>query len=67
MTRSPSSEIALDQRLDGIGDLPLGEAAHLGDLAGDLLQIGVECLGGVVDPGGVFGHCAFPALTRSGR
>ena len=49
-------EIALDQRLDGIGDLPLGEPAHLGDLAGDLLQIGVERLGGVVDPGGVFGH-----------
>ena len=53
-------EIAVGQRLDGIADLPLDEAAHLGDLAGDLLQVGVERLGGVVDPGGVFGHCAFP-------
>ncbi len=53
--------VAIDQRLDGIGDLPFGEPAHLGDLAGDLLQIGVECLGGVVDPGGgVFGHGDYP-------
>ena len=42
--------VALDQRIDGIGDLLLGEAAHLGDLAGNVLQIGVEGLGGV------FGH-----------
>ena len=53
-------EIALGQRLDGIADLLLDEPAHLGDLAGDLLQVGVERLGGVVDPGGVFGHCVFP-------
>ena len=45
-------DVAIDQGLDGIGDLPLREAAHFGDLAGDLLQIGVEGLGGVIDSGG---------------
>ena len=54
-------DIAIDQRLDGIGDLPLREAAHFGDLAGDLLQIGIECLGGVVDScRGEFGHLDYP-------
>ncbi len=52
--------IAIDQGLDGIGDLPLRKSAHFGDLAGDLLQIGVECLGGVIDSGGVFGHGDYP-------
>ena len=42
-------DVAIDQGADGIGDLPLREPAHLGDFAGDLLQIGVECLGGMVD------------------
>ena len=49
-------DIALDQRTDGIGDLLLHEAAHLGDPARDLLQVGVERLGRVVDSDGVFGH-----------
>ncbi len=56
-------DIAIDQRLDGIGDLTLRKPAHLGDLAGDLLQIGIERLGGVVDPGGRgdIGHvCCYP-------
>ena len=54
--------VAIDQGLDGIGDLAFHQAAHFGDLAGDLLQIGVEGLGGVVDPGGrgEFGHCDYP-------
>ena len=52
-------DVAIDQRLDGIGDLPFHEPAHFGDLAGDFLQIAVEGLGGVVDPGGDFGHGAF--------
>ena len=56
--------VALDQRADGIGDLPLREPAHLGDLAGELLQIGVECLGGVVDSGAVM---SVMAVSRSGR
>ena len=36
--------VAVGQRVHGVGDLLLGEAAHLGDLAGELLQIGVEGL-----------------------
>ena len=56
-------DVAIDQGLDGIGDLPLRESAHLGDLAGDLLQIGVERLGGVIDSGGD----SVMAITRSGR
>ncbi len=42
--------VALDQRVDRVGDLLLGEAAHLGDFARQLLQVGVERLGSV------FGH-----------
>ena len=54
-------DVALDQRLHGIGDLPLRQPAHLGDLAGDFLQVGVERLGGVVDSrGGDFGHWLLP-------
>ena len=41
--------IAVNQGLNRIGDLALHETAHFGDLARDLLQIGIECLGGVVD------------------
>ena len=44
--------IALHQRADGIRNLPLREPAHLGDLAHEFLQIGVECLEGMVDSGG---------------
>ena len=43
-------DIALGQRVDGIRDLLLGEAAHLRDHAAELLQVDVEGLGGV------FGH-----------
>jgi hypothetical protein len=46
--------------MDGIPDLPLRKPAHFGDLAHDLLQISVECLGGVVDSGAVFGHGGYP-------
>ena len=45
-------DIAIDQSLNRIRDLPLHEAAHLGDLAGYFLQIGIERLGGVIDSGG---------------
>jgi hypothetical protein len=39
--------VAAGQRLDRIGDLTLGEPAHLADLAGQLLEIGIEGLRGV--------------------
>jgi hypothetical protein len=52
--------IAIHQGLDGIVDLPLHQAAHLGDLAHDFLQIAVERLGGVVNPGGLIGHGDYP-------
>ena len=42
-------DIAIDQGLDGIGNLAFREPAHLGDLAGDLLQVGVKRFRGVVD------------------
>ena len=47
MTRCASSASRSHQRIDGVGDLLLGEAAHLGDLAGEVLQVGVEGLDGV--------------------
>ena len=59
--------VAARQRVDRVGDLLLGEPAHLGDHAGELLQVGVEGLGGV------FGHyhCVVlagdRAISRSGR
>ena len=46
-TRLARSASRRDQRLDRIGDLALREAAHLRDLAGELLQVGVERLDGV--------------------
>ncbi len=53
--------IAVNQSLNRIRDLALHETAHFGDLAGDLLQIGIECLGGVVDScRGEFGHLDYP-------
>ena len=39
--------IASCKRGDGVRDLLLGKTAHLRDHAGDLLQVGVEGLGGV--------------------
>jgi hypothetical protein len=39
---------ALGKRLDRLGDLPLGHAAHFGDHAGDVLQVGIEGLDGVL-------------------
>ena len=61
--------VALGQRVDRIGDLLLGQAAHLGDHAREILQVAVECLDGV------FGHGRHPrtglrlasALSRSAR
>ena len=52
--------VAVEQRPRRIGDLPLGKSAHFGDLARDLLQIGVERLGGMVDSGVDIGHGDHP-------
>ena len=52
------------QRGDRVGDLLLGEAAHLGDLLGEVVQLVV------VGADGVFGtHCRSPpaGISRSGR
>jgi hypothetical protein len=40
--------IAIGQGPESIRNLPLRKPAHLGDFARDLLQIGVERLGGMV-------------------
>ena len=55
--------IALGERADRVGGLFLDQASHLGDQAGQLLQVGVERLHDV------FGHCFARAdrLSRSGR
>ena len=52
--------VALHQRARRIGDLPLGQTAHFGDLARDLLQVGVEGFGGVVHSGVDVGHGGHP-------
>ncbi len=52
--------VAVEQRLHGVGDLLFRKPAHFGDPAGDLLQIGVEGAGGMVDSRGGFGHGALP-------
>ena len=39
------------QRLDRLGDLPLRHAAHFGDHAGNVLQVGIERLDGVFHDG----------------
>ena len=39
--------VASCQRIDRVGDLLLGQAAHLRHHAGELLQVDVECLCGV--------------------
>ena len=36
------------ERVDRFGDLLFGEPAHLGDHAGEILQVDVEGLGGVL-------------------
>ena len=48
VTRCGERGVALDQSLHGIGDLLFGEAAHFSDHAGEILQIDVEGLGGVI-------------------
>ena len=60
ITRWASVGVALGERVDRIGDLLLGKAAHLGDHAGELLQVDVEGLDGV------FGHrhCLSSLPTR---
>ncbi len=52
--------VAFHQRVDGVGDLPFRESAHLSDLAGDILQIAVEGLDSVVYSGGHVGHGGHP-------
>jgi phosphate uptake regulator len=44
-------DVAACERHDRVGDLLLGEAAHLGDHAGEFSQVGVK------GPDGMFGHC----------
>ena len=39
--------IALAQRIERVADLFLRQSAHFGDQPGDILQVDVECLGGV--------------------
>ena len=50
--------VAPGERVDRIGDLLLGQAPHLGDHAGELLQVDVEGLGGVL----VHCHCSSSSL-----
>ncbi|MHC2637108.1 hypothetical protein ACVME5_009793 [Bradyrhizobium liaoningense] len=40
-------DVAADQRVDGIDDHALGDAAHLGDQAGEFLEVGIESLCGM--------------------
>ena len=65
--------VALGECVDGIGDQLFGQPTHLGDHAGDVLQVGVEGLGGVI-----VGHIDCPSglafcsrvvrcASRSGR
>ncbi len=53
-------DVAVEQRPRRIGDLPLGKSAHFRDLARDLLQVGIERLGGMVDSGVDVGHGGHP-------
>ena len=39
--------VAADQGVDGIDHVPFRQAAHLGDQARELLQVGIECFCGV--------------------
>ena len=51
-------DVALGEGIDRIGDLLLGKAAHLRHETGELLQVDVEGLGGML----VHHHCSsFPA------
>ena len=61
-------DVALGQGGHRLGDLPFGKAAHLRDHAAELLEIDIECLGGM------FGHLLFlpargrrRALSQNGR
>ena len=55
--------IAPRQRIDRLGDLLFGEPAHLGDHAGEVLQVDVEGLRGVL-----ISHGTCPRrVSRSGR
>jgi hypothetical protein len=56
-------DVAAGERLNGVGDLALGEPAHLRDLAGQFLEIGVERLGGVFVHHGL----SLSAVSRTGR
>ena len=56
-----------DKRMHGIGDLPFGETAHLRDLAGELLQIDVESLGGMLADIVIPRPRAGARFSRSGR
>ncbi len=58
--------VALDQRIDRLRDLLFGEPAHFGDVAREVLQVGVKRLHGM------FGHQSHPRLSsdcliRTGR
>ena len=52
--------VAPRQRVDRVGDLLFGEPAHLGDHAGEILQIDVEGFGGVM-----IGHDLFLVRRRA--
>jgi len=52
--------VPLRQRVDRLCDLFFGEAAHFSDHAGEVLQVGVEGLHGVV------GHCHYLSLICVG-
>ena len=57
VTRCASAVSRLASASTEIGDLLFGEAAHFGDHAGEILQVGVESLGGVL-----IGHCCRPSV-----
>ena len=59
--------VASRQRIDRVGDLLFGKPAHLGDHAGDLLQVDVEGLGGVFVHHGRHPCRRSCAISRSGR
>ena len=62
MTRSANARVARDQRVDGIGQLLLGEAAHLGQHGLEAVEILVIGLDDMV------GHVSLlDGLSRSGR
>ena len=52
-------DVALGQRVDGVGDHAFGKAAHLSNQAGQFLQVAVERLGGMFR-----GHFLSPQPNR---